>query len=120
MGDPTKVGIHIDKSVNLANVGGLVVALFLAAFAWFDVTDGVSDNAEKIVTDREATASKIAEVQLDYTAKIGEVKELHQTEFHKLDEDYDNLKEDMSAQAVSIGRIEEGVNYIRETIDSGD
>ena len=67
--------------------------------------------------DLNAVAKDVADARLDFVAADGVVASIHATQFQRIDKDVAEVRRNVSAQAVSIGRIEAGVEYIVNNLD---
>ena len=65
----------------------------------------------------KAITKDVANVRLDFIAADVLVASVHSTQFRRLDTDVSDVRRNVGIQAVSIGKIEAGVEYIVNNID---
>lgn len=104
--------------IDRAMVGFLIIVFGIGG-SWASVQFGIKANTVAIVSNTAYIKDRIATVKLDYVAADRAISGAHSTAFQRLDTEVTNVRRNVSEQAVSIGKIEAGVEYIVSNINGG-
>jgi len=107
------------KQMLVLDRGMLAFLILIAGIggSWTRMELGVNSNTAAIEAGADYTKTEIADVKLAFIAADGIVANAHSTQFRRLDAEVSEVRRTVSGQAVNIGKIQAGVEYIVNNID---
>lgn len=113
-------GIVFDNRINLSAIVSALTVIAVVLWWGSGLENDVENNTGAITIIDQTVMEGLANIRLDYVSADLVVKDRHQTEFIRINQEVDNLSDDQTALAIAVGVTGANIEAMQRTLTSID